>query len=133
MKMGIPPDALLRRSSGKTLIPGEYTCHRIAQNQTHHGQSTGYTPEVVAHIAFHIQALAHAIFEFDNGLVKLLALLSRPSFKNFYRQSRIHAAFVSFWIQIWSCFNTSMVRVGVIFTALMRLRVTAPTMPPITA
>lgn len=116
----------------RTLIGCEYPCDCVAQDQTHHGQPSGDSPEVIAHVAFHIQTITDAIFKFGNGMVKVLALFSRPLFKNFYWKSGIHAAFFSFWIQIWSCFKTSRVRVGAICTAFMRLTADLAITAPIT-
>src|ERR1700760_248531 len=94
------------------LIPGKNPGNGIAQSQADHGQRAGNRSQMISYIAFNVKLFMDRLLQFGHGVMELAALIRSAPFQFVYRNSAIHAVLASFWIQAWSCFRTSMVRVG---------------------
>src|SRR6266853_208012 len=106
------------RKRSKALIGGENAGQAISQGQPGDGQHPGHRPQVVSYVAFNVKPVVDALTQFHNGVVQLAALIGGPFFQYVYGNSLSHAVLASFWIQVWSCFSTLRVRVGVSPVAL---------------
>ena len=114
------------------LIAGKNPGQAITQGQAGNGQHPGNSPQVVSYVAFNVKPLMDALTQFLNGVVQLAALICGLFFQYIYRNSLSHAVLASFWIQVWSCFNTLRVRVGASPVALISVYTNQPVAIPST-
>ena len=110
------PNSVVREKGvglgGPGSIAGEDASQRITQSQPEQPNYCCSRPQVFSNIAFDIKPLAYRLTKLGHGIVKIAPLLCSPFFQQINRKIRGHTVLPSFRIQTWSCFSTSMVRLG---------------------
>src|SRR6476646_5844912 len=114
------------------LVGGKNPGQAVTQGQSGNGQHPCNSPQVVSYVAFNVKPVMDALSQLLNGVMQLAALIGGPFFQYIYGNSLGHAVLASFWIQVWSCFNTLRVRVGASPVALISAYTNQPVAIPTT-